>query len=147
MEIAIARGRTAGPIALIVACAVVFAAAGYAIGLFQTLGYENRSISFSGYASGASSGGGFGLKRMLFFEGQTFFADYNAEIREGTLRIGILKTLGGLGAPHHVAVVSSSGEGTTTYRIPETGIYSIYFDGSPSGNGYDLSYSVRWGAR
>lgn len=147
MEIAATRGRITGPIALVVACILVFAATGYAIGLFQTLGYENRNIKFSGYASSTSSGGGFGLKHMLFFEGQTFFADYDAEIREGTLRIGILKALGGPGAPHHVDVISSDGSGETAYRIPETGLYSIYFSGSPSGEGYDVSYAVRWGAR
>ena len=95
----------------------------------------------------SSTGGGFGLKHMLFFEGQTFFVNYDVEIREGTLRLGILKTLGGSGAPHHVDVISSNGSGETAYQIPETGIYSIFFDGSPSANGYDVSYSVRWGAR
>lgn len=85
MEIAVARGRTTGPIALIVACVLVFVATGYAIGLFQTLGYESKTIKFGGFASSTSSGGGFGLKHMLFFEGQTVFVNYEAEIREGTL--------------------------------------------------------------
>ena len=147
MEIALSRGRVTGPIALIVGCGLVFAGTGYAVGLIQTLGYEHRTITFSGFASGTSSGGGFGLKHMLFFKGQTFFADYDAEIREGTLRVGILKTLGGQGSPHFVDVVSSSGKGETTYPIPETGIYTVFFNGSPSGRGYDLSYTVRWGAR
>jgi hypothetical protein len=147
MEIALSRGRMTGPIALIIASVLVFVATGYAIGLFQTLGYEKRSIKFSGFASSTSSGGGFGLKKMLFFEGQTVFIAYDAEIREGTLRLGILKTLSGSNSPHHVEVVSGDGSGETTYRIPETGMYSIYFTGSPTGNGYDLSYSVRWGAR
>ena len=147
MEIALSRGRATGPIALFIGCVLVFVATGYGIGLFQTLGYENRTIKFSGFGSSTRTGGGFGLKKMLFFEGQTYFVAYDAEIREGTLRLGILKTLGGKDAPHHVEVVSADGSGETTYRIPETGMYSIYFTGSPSGNGYDLSYSVRWGAR
>lgn len=147
MEIALTRGRVTGVCGLIIGCVLVFVATGYAIGLFSTLGYENRTIKFGGLASSTSAGGGLGLKRMFFFEGQTYFAEYNAEIREGTLRVGILKTLSGPGGPHHVKVVSSDGAGETAYRIPETGMYSIYFTGSPSGNGYDLSYSVRWGAR
>ena len=85
---------------------------------------------------------------MYFFEGQTFFAEYDAEIREGILRIGILKTFSGPGRPHHVHVVSSDGGGESSFRIPESGVYSIYFSGSPSGNGYyDISYSMRWGVR
>jgi len=147
MEIALSRGRISGVGALIAGCILVFFATGYAIGLFTTLGYENHTIKFAGFASSTKAGGGFGLKRMYFFEGQTFFAEYNAEIREGTLRIGVLKTFSGPGGPHHVDVVSRDGGGESTYVIPETGIYSIYFTGSPSGNGYDLSYSVRWGVR
>lgn len=147
MEISAIRFRTTGPAALAAACGLIFAVTGYAIGLFQTLGYESRTIKFSGLANDTRSGGGFGLKHMLFFQGQTFFAKYDAEIREGTLRLVILKALGGKGASHHVDVISSSGAGEMAYRIPETGIYSIQFNGSPSGNGYDIGYSVRWGAR
>jgi hypothetical protein len=147
MEIALAKGRLTGVGALIVACMLVFVATGYAIGLFTTLGYENRAIKFAGFASSTRAGGGFGLKRVYFFKGQTYFAEYNAEIREGTLRLGILKTFSVPGGPHHVDVVSSDGAGVSTCVIPESGIYSIYFSGSPSGNGYDLTYSVRWGVR
>ena len=147
MEVALTRGRVTGLVALIVACVLVFMATGYAIGLFTTLGYESRSIKFVGYGTNSRSGGGLGLKRMLFFEGQTFFAEYDAEIREGALRVGILKASSAPGGPHHVKIVSSDGAGDTTYRIPETGLYSIFFNGSPRGNGYDISYSVRWGSR
>ena len=147
MEIALTRGRVTGPVALVIGCVLVFMATGYVIGLFQTLGYEKRTVTFSGYASGTRAGGGFGLKHMLFFEGQTYFAEYDTEIREGSLRIGILKTLGGPGAPHHVEAITRSGSGEVNYVIPKTGIYSVYFDGSPLGDGYDVTYSVRWGAR
>jgi hypothetical protein len=147
MELALPRGRAAGPVALLIACALVFVSTGYAIGLIQTLGFENRRITFSGFASGTGGGGGFGLKTMLFFKGQTAFVDYDVEIREGAFRLVIDKYLGGMESPRHTEEISSSGSGEAAFPIPETGVYSFRFDGSPRGNGYDLSYSVRWGAR
>ena len=152
MQITLARGQVTGPLALLIVAGVIFAGAAYAAGLISTLGYENRHVTFSGYASGTKSGGGFGLKHTLFFEGQTFFARYDVKVREGSLRIGILKTFGPIGnKPHFVESITTSGSGEVSYQIPETGVYSIYFDGSVLGNsqgkGYDVAYSVRWGAR
>lgn len=145
-------GRIGGPAALLVAAALVVAGGAYFAGVIQTLGYERHHVTFSGFASGTKSGGGFGLKHMVFFEGQTFFADYDAEVREGSLRIGILETFGPIGdKPHFVESVAESGSGEVAFAIPKTGIYSVYFDGSVLGDGqsdgYDISYAVRWGAR
>ena len=145
-------GRVGGPIALLLAAAIVVAGGAYFAGVIQTLGYERRHVTFSGFASGTKSGGGFGLKHMLFFEGQTFFAEYDADVREGSLRIGILETFGPIGdKPHFVESVSETSSGAVAFAIPKTGIYSIYFDGSVLGGGqsgrYDVSYAVRWGAR
>jgi len=148
MEIALARGRVTGPVALLVVAALVVLGAAYAVGLINTLGYEKKSVTFSGYGTGTNSGGGLGLKHMVFFEGQTFFAKYDAVVREGSLRIGILETFGPIGdKPHFVKAIELSGRGEVTFRIPETGVYSVYFEGSPSGRGYDVSYTMRWGAR
>jgi len=151
MEIALRR-RSAGPLAWIVVAVLCGAVFAYVAGLSRTLGYERRHVTFIPPAASTSSGGGFGLKFMLFFEGQTFHADYEAKIREGALRIGILETFGPIGAkPHFVESVAESGAGRVTFRIPRTGLYSIYFNGSVLGKarragGYDVSYSVRWGA-
>jgi hypothetical protein len=152
MEIAIARGRITGPVALLVAVGLVCLVAAYGLGLVKTLGSETRHVTFSGYASGTKSGSGFGLKHMLFFEGQIFVAQYDADVREGSLRIGILETFGPFGRkPHHVEAIKASGSGEVVYRIPKTSIYSIYFDGSVLGSGsskrYDIKYTVRWGTR
>lgn len=152
MELVLGR-RRGGPIAaLAIALLFFFTGLAYLAGVLETLGYEERHVSFSGLASGTKSGGGFGLKRMLFFEGQTFFAAYEAEVREGSLRIGILDTFGPIGnKPHFVEAITETSSGEATYRIPKTGLYSIYFDGSVLGNsasgGYDVTYSIRWGAR
>lgn len=152
MEIALARGKITGPIALLVVAALILAGSAYASGLINTLGFESRNVTFSGFASGTKSGGGFGLKHMVFFEGQTFFAEYDTEVREGSLRIGILETFGPIGnKPHFVEAIETSESGEVSYRIPKTSIYSIYFNGSVLGKGdgkrYDVTYTVRWGAR
>lgn len=151
MELTLGR-RVGGPAAAVVVVALVCVGVAYFAGLIQTLGYEQRHVTFSGFASGTSAGGGLGLKDMLFFEGQTVFVDYEVEIREGSLRIGVLDTFGPIGdKPHFVESIAKSGSGEVAYAIPKTGIYSIYFDGSVLGNGqgrgYDLSYSVTWGVR
>lgn len=148
MEITLARGRVAGPVAALVLVAIAALVLAYAAGLITTLGYEKVSKTYHGYGAASRSGGGVGLKHMYFFGGQTFFARYDAEIREGSLRIGILETFGEFGnKPHFVKEVQVGGRGEATYRIPKSSFYSVYFDGSPSGNGYDISYEMLWGAR
>ena len=151
MEMTLGRSH-GGPIALVVLTVVLGTVGAYLLGLIETIGYERHSITFSGAASGTKSGGGFGLKYMLFFRGQTFFADYDAEIREGALRIGVIELSGtSEGRAHFVESITGSGPGEVIYTIPETGLYSIYFDGSVLGNRpngrYDLTYSIRWGTR
>ncbi len=152
MEIAVARGRVAGPIVLLLLTTLVILVAAYGAGLITTLGYESRRVTYGGGVSSGATGGGFGLKKMLFFKGQTFYADYDATVRKGSLRIGVMEAFGQIGKkPHYVKTIKSSGKGTVTYRIPKTSMYSIYFDGSVIGKGrargYDVSYSVRWGVR
>jgi hypothetical protein len=147
MEIALSRGRIAGVGTLVVACVLVFVVTGYAIGLFTIFGYADRTEKWESGGFRTDGGMSIGLKQMYFVEGQTFFAEYDAKIREGRLRIGILKTFATRPGPHQVHVVSSNGPGEMSYQIPETGFYSVYFTGSPSGNGYDISYSVHWGMR
>jgi len=144
--------RLAGPLAVLAVAAMLVAGGAYFAGVIQTLGYEKRHVTFSGFASGTEAGGGFGLKDMLFFEGQTVFADYEVEVEKGSLRIGLLDTFGPIGnKPHFVETVTRSGSGEVIFVIPKTGVYSIYFDGSVlgdgQGGGYDITYSVRWGAR
>ena len=151
MELTLAR-RSGRPIAWFVGLALIGIVGAFYIGLIDTLGYESRRVTFSGLASGTKSSSGFGLKRMLLFRGQTFYADYDVEVRQGSFRIGILKTFGPIGdKPHYVKSITESGSGEVTFEIPETGLYSMYFEGSvlggKRGRGYDVSYSVLWGAR
>ena len=116
MEITVARGRVAAPLAVLIVAALVCTGAAYAAGVISTLGYESRHVTFSGFASGSKSGGSFGLKHVLFFEGQTFFARYDAEVRSGSLRIGILKTFGPIGGkPHFVESITAGGSGEVSF--------------------------------
>ena len=152
MEITLHRGRIAGPVAVLVLATLFCLGAAYLGGLITVLGYETQHKTFNGFASGTRSGGGFGLKHMFFLEGQTFYARYEAEVREGSLRIGILNLFEpGKPTPHHVESITANGSGEVTYRIPVTGLYSIYFDGSVLGprhtGRYDVSYTMVWGAR
>jgi hypothetical protein len=153
MEITLARGRIAGPIAVLILAGLFAAGAAYAAGAINMLGYEKRHIAFHGFGTGSSSGGGLGLKHMVFFEGQTFYARYDAEIHKGALRVGIIDALAPIGDDSrlHFERISASGSGEITYRIPQTSFYSVTFEGSVLGQskegGYDVSYSVTWGAR
>ncbi len=107
MEIAAARGRVTGPIVLLLLTELGVLVAAYAAGLITTLGYESRRVTTGGGVSSGGSGGGFGLKQKLFFKGQTFYVDYEATVRKGSLRIGIMEAFGQLGKkPHHVTATS-----------------------------------------
>jgi hypothetical protein len=148
MARALTRDRSSSPLGFIIVCFVLaFLGAGYVFGLFQTIGYEDRTEKFESGRGISGGGTTVGPKLMFFFEGDTFFADYEAEIREGSLRIGILRTLSNTRGAHHIDVIERDSKGEVTFQIPETGFYRVYFSGSPSGNGYDISYSLRWGVR
>ncbi|MEM7223802.1 MAG: hypothetical protein AAF495_12525 [Pseudomonadota bacterium] len=152
MEITLGRGRIGGWAALLVAAALICAILGYAAGLINTLGYEQRHVTYSGFASSGGSGGGLGLKHMVFFEGQEVFVVYDATVRKGALRIGLLETFGEIGKkPHFVKSLKESGSGEIVFKVPKTSLYSVYFDGSVlgdgQGGGYDIDYNVRWGTR
>ena len=152
MEIALFRPKLTGPIALLIGAVLFFFGALYFGGVINVLGYEHRSVTFSGFASGTKAGGGFGLKDMLFFKGQTFYADYDVTIREGSFRISVFDLFAPIGEkPHFGERVTESGSGEATYVIPETGIYTMIFEGSvlggKKGAGYDVTYDVTWGVR
>ncbi len=125
---------------------------GYATGWLNTLGYEYRHDRLSGFMGGGGQGGSFGVNDFYFFEGQTFFAQYDVEVRRGALAIGIFKLIDNPDDRiHFVRHIKDSGRGEVTFRIPETGFYTMYFDGSVLGHksrpGMDVTYSVRWGVR
>ena len=125
---------------------------GYAIGWLNTLGYEYRHDKLSGFKGIAGASGSFGVRNFYFFEGQIFFARYEVEVRRGALAIGIFKMIDDPDDRiHFVRRIKDSGRGEVTFRIPESGFYAMYFDGSVLGHksrpGMDVIYSVHWGVR
>jgi hypothetical protein len=97
-----------------------------------------------------SAGTSFGLESFVFIEGQEIVVDYDAEIHAGSLWFYVYRPLDaelGAGTSHYV---TESGAGVWTYRVPRTGFYTITIEPSTArgnGRGFDLSYSVWWGAR
>jgi hypothetical protein len=127
----------------------------YASGVFPWLGYSwLKRDSFGAGPFGVigenQAGTTFGLSTLLFFKGQEIVVDYDAEIRAGSLWFYVydMTKIGqGGGASHYV---TQSGTGVWTYAVPQTGFYKIAIGPSVvqgAGRGYDLSYSVWWGAR
>ncbi len=136
-----------------------FAALGFGLGIFlfgalqagviETLGFERDTRAFHTFVSTRGGGFGFGLKYFYLREGQVAFVDYDAEVRQGSLRLGLMKLGKGIGkGPHFVEQVNESGSGRASFEIPESGLYKFYFNGSVLGGdsgGYDVTYQVRWG--
>ena len=122
-------------------------------GLIETLGFERDSKSFHTFVSTKGGGFGLGLKYFYLREGQVAFVDYDAEVRRGSLRLGLHKMGAPVGqGPHFVHQVARSGSGRAEFAIPESGLYKFTFDGSvldgeTGGAVYDVSYEIRWGVR
>ncbi len=123
-------------------------------GLIETLGFERDNKTFHTFVSTRGNGFGLGLKYFYLREGQVAFVDYDAEVRQGSLRLGLHKLGAPIGqGPHFVHKVERSGSGRAEFVIPESGIYKFYFDGSvlggePTGSAvYDVSYEILWGVR
>ena len=125
---------------------------GFGTGMVETLGYESRSLMGNGLTS-MKSGYSLGINTFYFFKGQEFFADYEADIREGALIVHLYKfgSMPTSDSPYFHKI-NQSGKGTVLISIRESGLYRMNFSGSvlgaKSGTGrYDLSYQMRWGIR
>lgn len=124
----------------------------FATGFLETLGYESRHVSGNGLTS-TRSGYSLGLNTFYSDKGRKFFAEYEVVIQQGSLGI-ILYKVGSLSSsdtPLH-EIISQSAKGTVKFPIQENGLYRISFRGSilgtqKNGDGYDMSYDIRWGIR
>lgn len=149
-----ARRLGAGAGMLFVAALLLWVAL-YATGAFPWLGYawlkqESFGAGPIAVIGEDSAGTSFGLDTFFFVRGQEIVIDYDAKIRTGSLMFyvyDLAKTGQGSGAQRFV---TESGAGVWTTRIPRTGLYTISIGPSVArgaGRGYDMSYSVWWGAR
>ena len=151
------RARTAVQVGFGLVAAIALWLALYAVGVFPWLGYETvtRSSLGSGpnhFIIGENRAGGFSLgpRTFLFARGQTIVVSYDAEIRRGCLWMHVWNMFDHAKAEHVSQCVTKSGPGEWTVPVNQTGLYRIFIDASPiKGNrpGWDLSYSVWWGAR
>ena len=129
----------------------------YALGLFPWLGYANmdrRSLGVgpNHFIIGEDKVGSLSLgpQTFVFVEGQTIVVSYDADIRRGCLWMSVWHILDHSKNAHVFQCVTTSGQGEWTVPIKRTGLYRIFINSSPTkGNrpGWDLTYSVWWGAR
>lgn len=144
-------GRLGGSVVLILLGAFVLLGGAFQTGALETLGYENRRLTYDGFATGSNNGSSFGLKYFYFFPGQQLFAEYDVDVARGAFEIVVNEPFGGADeAGYHQHVVASDERGEAVFTIEQGGLYAISFDGSVLhgvGKGYDVSFDVRWGLR
>ena len=120
-------------------------------GLIETLGFERDTKAYHTFVSTKGQGYGLGLKYFYLREGQVAFIDYDAEVRRGSLRLGLMRISAPIGkGPHLVHQISQSGSGSVEFTVSESGLYKFYFRGSVLGGEgavYDVTYEVLWGLR
>jgi hypothetical protein len=127
----------------------------YFSGVFPWLGYAWQKRDTFGVGpitvvGEDRAGARWGVSTFAFLKGQEIVVDYDADIRAGSLRFYVYdmtKSGQGAGAAHFV---TETGAGVWTYRVPQTGVYAILIEPSVLhgvGRGYDVTYSVWWGAR
>lgn len=132
--------------------AIFLAVAAFATGAVETFGYESKTRTYRNF-SGTDSGYALGFKQFYYRAGQEFFAKYDADIKSGALNIRLIMSRIPIDqAPHFRETVLEGGQGEVRFRIQESGFYTAHFEGSvlgadPSTSGYDVSYTVTWGAR
>jgi hypothetical protein len=119
------------------------------------LGYASLTSTWTSHGPLVPSpesryGTSFGIDRFLFFRGQEAFVEYDADIRAGSLYLYVFspwdRKLGGGQASY----VTASGSGEWTVPIHKTGFYVVVIHPTTvrsDDSGWDISYSVRWGAR
>jgi len=141
--------------ATLLAAATGLWAAVYFSGVWPWLGYA--AMSRSSFGAGPvgilgedSAGGSYGLTDFLYLKGQEIVIEYDAEIQAGSLSFHVFQPFDDVLGDGVMYYVTESGAGTWTWRVPETGIYSVLIAPSVThgaGRGYDMSYTAWWGAR
>jgi hypothetical protein len=140
--------------AAIVSILVVWVSS-YATGVWPWIGtaWMNRSSFGAGsitIVGESRMGTEIGFDDFVFFDGQEVVIDYETEIHAGSLWFHVFQPFDGNlgdGVTHYV---TESGKGTWTTPITRTGFYHVTIEASVvrgGGVGWDLSYSVKWGAR
>ena len=115
----------------------------YMLGTFGN-GYESKRISFENFSS-SDRGYSLGTKTCYLKAGQVLIVHYEAEVVRGglTLLVDDYKEFIG-GDPINRITINQTGTGDFRTRAPEDGFYKLRTYGSPDGNGYEVTYTLRW---
>jgi hypothetical protein len=113
--------------------------------LCLTRGSESRRIQFQGF-SRSSSGGSLGGNTLFGLEGQTITVNYDVtDLQRGRFKVRVLQNrLADIPVVLRRLTIGREGPGRFQLKVPATGFYEIECDGSPGGNGYDVTYTASW---
>jgi hypothetical protein len=127
---------------------------GYVSGVLPWLGYA--SWTRSSFGAGAISivgenrrGIDLGPETFFFFEGQELVFEYETEIRQGSLWFYVYQPFDGVLGSGDSQYVTANGKGRWTVPIRKSAFYHVSVEPSPTHGkpgGWDLSYSLKWGA-
>lgn len=142
-------------VAIVIVSILVVWVSSYGTGIWPWIGtaWMDRSSFGAGNISIIGEnrmGTELGFDDFVFFDGQEVVVEYDAEIHKGSLWFHVFQPFDGKlgdGVTHYV---TESGSGTWTTPITKTGFYHVTVEPSAVrgvGVGWDLSYSVKWGAR
>jgi len=159
IETRVATGRRASLLAgVAVIAGLVLWVVLYATGIWPWFGYESWTRSSIAVGPGhfiigedrAGGSTGFGLGTFVFFKGQTIVVSYDVTIRRGCLWMHVWHLWDHGPNKSVTQCVATSGQGEWTVPVGATGFYAIIIDPSVikgPGPGYDMDYTVWWGAR
>ena len=123
-----------------------------AVGMLATVGLgffyggnASKTVRFDAPATSYESGWTLGTTYFWARAGATLRVEYETTVRRGAFYIAVHQVKSGPG-PHVPGsrYVERSGKGIFDVPLPETGLYWIVLDGSPMGNGYDVTYKASW---
>ena len=129
----------------IVGCSLVAAFGCWSL----THGCEHKHVEFHGGFGSTDAGTLIGGSTVFAFERQKIRVDYDVkEIKRGRFYIHVWKAW----APpdtkfRWTRYVKHAGPGVLELTVPKTGLYDVLCDGSPDGNGYDITYTASWAVR
>lgn len=146
--------RSGGLIAGLVVFGLAIWAIAYMTGLFPWTGREGGTLKSFGAGKITIVGNqdrtsSMGFKTFYYWSGQEVVLHYDADVREGALRIYLAEGGGLRQRVFDTVTVSETGSGEISYRVPKSGFYtwSINPTVAAGGRGYDLGYTAVWGAR
>jgi hypothetical protein len=126
----------------------------YISGLFPYLGYKSGGHqTLPGPVGRVSYGIGdndhMQAHRIFLFAGQTAIIDYDVSVRKGQLKISVQEGFLPVGPKLVEQGIAATSTGRVAVKVPNTGIYTIYFRPTyrldTPDTAADVSYTLWWG--